>query len=282
MRGYIILYGDYGDVHEVKRMKLDFIDKGNDFDFGRVSGDYAAYRDIYPKSMYDKLIAFGIGKSGQNILDLGSGTAVLPLNLSHTNAVFTATDISENQVLYGKRLAAQKGIENISFRVCSAEDTGFEESSFDAVTAAQCFQYFNAEKAAAEIYRVLKPQGLFCKIFMDWLPFEDELIGEMEKTVLKYNPDWSGGGFEKFRYSYPDWAEGRFAIETIHSYDTTLEFSRSAWLGRVRSCRGVGARLSEDRLKEFEAKYGETLKKCKEPLCLKHQIHIEIYRSEKK
>ena len=67
-------------------MKLENIDKGKEFDFGLTSDYYAKYRDIYPKSMYDKLISFGIGKVGQKILDLGSGTAVLPVNLAHTGA----------------------------------------------------------------------------------------------------------------------------------------------------------------------------------------------------
>lgn len=262
-------------------MKLDHIDKGNAFDFGRISRDYAEYRNIYPNSVYKKLIESGIGKSGQSILDLGSGTAVLPVNLSHTGADFTATDISENQLRFGRLIAVKERLKNISFKVCPAEDTGFEDNRFDVVTAVQCFQYFNAEKAAAEIYRVLKPHGLFCKIFMDWLPFEDEIIGEMEKLVLKYNPDWSGKGFSKFKYAYPDWADGRFSIETIHSYNEVLRFSRKAWLGRIISCRGVGASLSEEKLGSFTDEYRKILEKYDEPLMLKHQIHIEIYRCEK-
>ena len=258
-------------------MNIKSIDKGNDFDFGRTSAEYAEYRDIYPKSMYDKLISFGIGRKGQRILDLGSGTAVLPVNLSHTGAEFVATDISENQVRYGKQIVEQKGLTNIRFKVCSAEETGFEDNSFDAVTAVQCFQYFDADRATDEIFRVLKPQGLFCKIFMDWLPKEDAIIAEMEELVLKYNPSWSGNGFDKFRYRYPDWAEGKFDIDTIHSYDTTLPFSKEAWLGRIKTCRGVGAALSEDMVKEFEREYRECLNKYAEPLLLKHQIHIEIY-----
>ena len=143
-------------------MKLNYIDDGNEFDFGKVSDEYAKYRDIYPKSMYDKLISFGIGKQGQNILDLGSGTAVLPINLYHTGANFTSTDISENQIAYGQKLAEQKGM-NINFKVCSAENTGFESNHFDVVTAVQCFHYFDSEKAAKEIHRVLKSNGLILK-----------------------------------------------------------------------------------------------------------------------
>ena len=59
-------------------MNLTHIDNQNEFDFGRTSENYARYRDIYPQSMYDRLVGMGIGKEGQHILDLGSGIAVLP------------------------------------------------------------------------------------------------------------------------------------------------------------------------------------------------------------
>ncbi len=259
-------------------MKLDYIDKGKKFDFGRISVDYAKYRDIYPVSMYKKLFDLGIGKKGQRILDLGSGTAVLPINLSRTGAEFVSADISENQIETGKELVNSLGVNNIRFKVCSAENTGFEAETFDVVTAVQCFHYFNAEKAAEEIYRVLRPDGLFCKIFMDWLPFEDDVICEMEELVLKYNPEWNGNGFRRFNYSYPKWARGKFDIDTIHSYNESLLFSREDWLGRVLTCRGVGASLSDEKVKEFETEYRKMLEKYSEPLSLKHQIHIELYR----
>ncbi len=260
-------------------MKLNYIDKGNEFDFGRVSGEYSKFRDIYPASMYEKLIDFGIGRKNQKILDLGSGTAVLPINLSHTGAQFTATDISENQIEFGKHLVKEKNIPNISYKVCPAENTGFPDNSFDVVTAVQCFHYFNAEKAAEEIKRILKPNGIFCKIFMDWLPFEDEKIFEMEQLVLKYNPDWNGGGFKEFNYSFPSWANNRFKIDAVESYDATLTFSKEQWLGRIISCRGIGASLSESKIKEFENEYRCILSKYNEPLRLKHQIHIEVYKA---
>lgn len=262
-------------------MRVSEIDGEQSFDFGKTSDNYAKYRDIYPKSMYEKLISMGIGKEGQRFLDLGSGTAVLPMNMYHTAAHFTATDISENQLACGKTLAEERGMSDISFKVCSAEDTGFVDNSFDAVTAVQCFLYFDAEKAASEIYRVLKPGGLFCKIFMDWLPCEDEVLAEMESTVLRYNPAWSGGGFREFHYSFPSWAEGRFSVEQVQSYDAALSFTRENWLGRVLSCRGIGASLPPEKIEEFKAEYGKMLEKYPEPLMLKHQIHMELYRSLK-
>ena len=258
-------------------MKLDTIDNGREFDFGKTSAAYVKYRDIYPSSMYEKLISYGIGMPGQQILDLGSGTAVLPLNLYRTGAVFTATDISENQIAYGKQLAEEQGLNRISFKICSAEETGFDDRQFDVVTAVQCFHYFNVDKAAAEIHRVLRQGGLFCKIFMEWLPYEDEVIAQMERLVLKYNPGWSGKGYRSFQYRYPQWARDRFTINTIHSYDVTLSFDKESWINRVLTCRGVGASLSPKEIAAFEAEYRKLLENQADTLCLKHQINIELY-----
>ena len=260
-------------------MKLTKIDNNNEFDFGKTSENYARFRDIYPQSMYDKLIDMGIGKEGQHILDLGSGTAVLPMNLYHTGALFTATDIAENQISVGKMLAAQKGMDRISFKVCSAEDTGFADDSFDAVTAVQCFPYFDADKAAAEICRVLKPRGLFCKVMMDWLPKEDAVIAEMIETVRRYNPAWNPEGFRFEEYRFPAWAKNRFTSEAVISYDEALFFTRETWLGRVLTCRGVGASLPEEKIEAFETEYRGILEKYDEPLQLKHRIHMELYRA---
>ena len=114
---------------------------------------------------------------------------------------------------------------------------------------------------------------------MDWLPYEDDIIKEMEELVLKYSPKWSG--FEKFRYNYPRWAENGFDIQTIHSYDEILNFTKDAWISRVKSCRGIGASLSKDKVFKFEHEYRSLLEKYEDDLYLKHQIHIEIYKCNK-
>lgn len=260
-------------------MQLTKIDNNREFDFGRTSADYARFRDIYPKSMYDKLIGFGIGKKGQSILDLGSGTAVLPINLYHTGAVFTATDIAENQIISGRQLAAEKGMDDIRFKVCSAEDTGFADNSFDVVTAVQCFPYFDTDRAIPEIIRVLKPHGLFCTVIMDWLPDEDNVIAEMIALVKKFNPSWTPDSFKKDAYTVPTWAKGKFETVKADIEDADIIFTKEAWLGRVLTCRGVGASLPPEKVRGFETAYRALLDKYDEPLKLRHQIQIEVYRA---
>ena len=213
------------------------MDRGREFDFGRVSGSYARYRDIYPASPYDKLRAMGIGKPGQRILDLGSGTGVLPRHLYTQGVRFTVTDISPEQIAVAKSLAAAGGMD-MSFCVCSAEDTGFADSSFDIVTAAQCFRYFDTARAVPEIARVLDRGGRFCRIDMEWLPHEDKVAALTERLVLRYNPQWTGGGFSGFRYRWPDWAEDRFELETVHCWREEIPFTPEAWRGRIRPAAG--------------------------------------------
>lgn len=81
------------------------IDSGKSFDWGKTSEDYAKYRDIYPDEFYRKISELGLCVNGQSVLDLGTGTGVLPRNMYSYGAKWTGTDISENQITQAKRLS---------------------------------------------------------------------------------------------------------------------------------------------------------------------------------
>ena len=92
------------------------IDNGKPFDWGRTSADYAKYRDIYPQAFYDKIIGRGLCVCGQAVLDVGTGTGVLPRNLYRYGARWTAADISAEQIKQAKRLS---GYMKIDYYVCA-------------------------------------------------------------------------------------------------------------------------------------------------------------------
>lgn len=112
------------------------IDNGKPFDWGKTSLDYAKFRDIYPKEFYQKIIDRRLCLDGQSVLDIGTGTGVLPRNMYQYGAKWTATDISENQIEQAKILSKDM---DIDYYAISTEDIDFSDSSFDVITACQCF-----------------------------------------------------------------------------------------------------------------------------------------------
>jgi len=87
------------------------IDNSRSFDWGKISEDYGKYRDIYPVSFYRNLLSLGIGKKGHKILDLGTGTGVLPRNLYQHGAKFIGIDISSEQIQIAKIISQGMGMD---------------------------------------------------------------------------------------------------------------------------------------------------------------------------
>jgi len=255
---------------------LHGIDRGQGFDFGRTSADYARYRDIYPATLYRKLREFGIVRPGERILDVGTGTGVLPRNLYDAGAKWTGADLSEEQISMARKLS--QGME-IDYVAAPAERLPVPDRSFELMTACQCFWYFDIPAFLAELRRVVVPGGRFCKIIMNWLPHESGIAAETEKLVLQYNPAWSGGGYVPEPFAVPDWTAGVLEPETFHHYREGLPFSIDSWCGRIRACRGVGASLSAPEVKQFDRALRESLERNgEESFEIPHYIRIEVYR----
>ena len=235
------------------------IDKGSPFDWGKVSEDYAKYRDIYPDLFYKKIVDLGLCISGQYVLDLGTGTGVLPRNMYKFGAKFVGADISENQIAQAKRLSREANM-SIKYIVSSAEDVDFPEKTFDVVTACQCFMYFDKSIILPKIHRILKNNGHFCILFMAWLPGESQIAKQSERLVLKYNPAWTGGGMIRYTLETPEWSKELYETEHAITYDLNIKFTRESWHGRIKACRGIGASaLTEKEIESFEKEHIEFL-----------------------
>ena len=234
------------------------IDAGKSFDWGRTSEEYARYRDIYPETFYKKIVDRGLCIEGQSVLDLGTGTGVLPRNMYRYGAKWTGADISPEQIEQAKRLSEDAGME-IDYYAASAEDIDFSKGSFDVITACQCFWYFDHERVVPKLAELLKPEGKLLILYMAWLPYEDEIAGKSEELVLKYSPNWSGAGEKRHPIWIPDVAYECFEMEDHEEYDVMVPFTKESWHGRMKACRGVGASLSGEELIRWDKEHRKLL-----------------------
>lgn len=248
------------ESEETMEIQNNKIDSGKAFDWGKTSADYAKYRDIYPEIFYQKIIDRNLCVKGHKVLDLGTGTGVLPRNMYRFGADWTGIDISENQIVQAKRMADEMH-QNIKFFTVATEKIDFPDNSFDVITACQCFWYFDHNKVIPNLAKMLKPDGRLLILYMAWLPYEDKIAGASEEVVLKYSPNWSGAGETKKPIHIPDVVYGYFEMVGHEEYEIAVPFTRENWHGRLRACRGVGASLSEAELKHWDSEHREMLSK---------------------
>ncbi|MBR5423392.1 MAG: methyltransferase domain-containing protein [Clostridia bacterium] len=252
-------------------MELKSIDEGRSFDFGKTSAQYAAYRDIYPAELYARLRELGVAKPGSSWLDLGTGTGVLPKNMYAPGVKIVGADISEEQIAYARK-EAEENNRDITYIAAPAEKTGLPSHSFDAVTAAQCFFYFDRDIMKTELLRLTKPGGIFIKIFMNW-DITHPIAEKSCELVKKHNPDWTSGS-AAIKDMYDDLFPGRIT----QTFIADLPFNRDSWHGRMLACRGTMASMDEHTLKEWEKDHISFLNGCPDTFTVRHLITVSYFR----
>ncbi|OUS03456.1 bifunctional demethylmenaquinone methyltransferase/2-methoxy-6-polyprenyl-1,4-benzoquinol methylase [Flavobacteriales bacterium 33_180_T64] len=125
----------------------------------------------------NRVISFGIDIKWRNkvvdivsetkperILDIATGTGDLAISLTKTNAKeIIGLDISDGMLEVGRQKVKQKNLDRlITMVIGDSENLPFEDHSFDAITVAFGVRNFETlEKGLSEIFRVLKPNGIF-------------------------------------------------------------------------------------------------------------------------
>jgi len=182
--------------------------------FSEQSKIYAQFRPGYPRELFDYILQFVENKKKAWDCATGNGQAAKVL-AGYFDKV-DASDISEAQL----RNAVQKP--NIEYHLCPAEQTPFEDSSFDLITVAQAYHWLNWKKFHDEATRVGKNNSVIAiwtyNLFATNDKDLDEIIRHFYKDIT--GPYWD---YER-RFVDDGYATSDFEYELLPSKNFEIKF----------------------------------------------------------
>jgi SAM-dependent methyltransferase len=236
--------------------------------FGNSAVDYAAYRPAFDPRLFERLQLLGVGLADQLILDVGAGTGLLGRGLTNGGARVVECDASI------ELLRQAGGDARVAGR---AEALPFAETRFDAVTAGQCWHWFDRRVAPLEIRRVLRPGGRLAIVYQTYLPLAGNVAAASEALILRYRPQWPhAGGVGINGQALKDMQSAGFTEIESFSFDVDVPYTKAAWRGFMRTCSAVGPSLSAERLAEFDRDHGQMLEAWPEHFDVPHRVFAAV------
>ena len=117
--------------------------------FSTQAEDYAKYRPSYPQELIEYILNFTTERNLAWDCATGNGQAAVLLAPYFQKVI--ATDTS------AKQLALAVAAKNVDYLVSKAEQTSFADNSFDLITIAQAYHWFQFNEFEKEARRIAKP-----------------------------------------------------------------------------------------------------------------------------
>jgi SAM-dependent methyltransferase len=147
-----------------------------------------------------QLVKFAGIVSGENVLDVGTGTGVVAITAARSGARVTGLDLTPALLDHARENSCIAGMENIVWTEGDAESLPFPDASFDVVLS-QFGHIFapRPETALAEMRRVLKPDGRVA--FATWPP--EHFVGAMFAFIGRNSPPPPAGAAPPTQWGNP-------------------------------------------------------------------------------
>lgn len=269
-------------MNQAENAKEKVRDYGRRVDFGKTAADYGRHRAGYPEELYDRLALFGVGREGQRLLDLATGTGFLGRGFARRGCDVVGLDISMALMLEGRHLDAEAGLA-MRYARGKAEALPVRDRSFDVVSAGQSWHWFDRRIAASEVHRVLRPDGLIVIAHFDWIALPGNVVEATEHLIVKHNPKWALGGGLGIHPMWPrDLAIAGFTDIETFSFDVMAPYTHEGWRGRIRASAGVGGTLGPQQVMAFDDDLAALLrdKYPDDPMGVHHRTFAAVGRSQ--
>src|SRR5215471_8168654 len=195
--------------------------------FGKTAAHYLTSKPHALGKSLERMVSLTSPDKNWRVLDIATGGGHVAYAFAPQVGQVWATDITAEMVEQVRREAAKKGFANLRTGFAKAEALAFDDASFDLVTCRIAPHHFDSIPAfVAEVYRVLKPGGLF---------------GLVDNVVVPGSVGDFVNAFERFRdpshlraWTMQEWRDAlsaaKFAITHEEELDKIMDFA--PWAAR--------------------------------------------------
>jgi ubiquinone/menaquinone biosynthesis C-methylase UbiE len=138
---------------------------------------------------------------GHNLLEIGTGTGIIPFSIYTKISSIVATDISSEMIRIANQKLKKSEIKNIDFQIQDSYNLTLPDKSFDIVIAVNLLHIlYEPEKPLNEVKRVMKDNGIFiAPTICSGENFKDKIIASVIGSLsgFKVVNKWSINEFKE-------------------------------------------------------------------------------------
>jgi SAM-dependent methyltransferase len=164
--------------------------------FQRGADAYGRGRPDYPPEAIRAIVDAAVLGRGRRVLDLAAGTGALTRRLVESGAWVVAVEPVD-----AMRSVLAPSVPSAPVCAALAEVLPFADGAIDAVTVAQAFHWFDADRARAEIHRVLSDRGALALIW-NVRDDRDPLQAALTSLMEPYRSSTPGHRGERWRLAF--------------------------------------------------------------------------------
>jgi ubiquinone/menaquinone biosynthesis C-methylase UbiE len=176
-------------VNEEKHIKEAFTELAPNY-FQTMDRELIQYWGISYPTFVDRLVRVASVKKGEKVLDIATGTAVIPLKLSSMSRDpdrVVGLDITAAMLAQGRKAIARNCAVNAIDLVCaSATDMPFADGIFDVIICGLGTHHMNVPSMLADVKRLLAKNGRLIISDVGATPFWRSLAGKALLWLLMW------------------------------------------------------------------------------------------------
>ncbi len=133
--------------------------------FGAHAAAYATSRVHAQGASLKRLVELIQPQADWQVLDIATAAGHTAYAFAPHVAHVTASDLTPEMLIEAEKLAAQRGITNVTWEIADAEALPFRDSTYDLVTCRIAPHHFpHIDQFVSEAVRVLRPNGILAVV----------------------------------------------------------------------------------------------------------------------